>query len=106
MTEKIFVNCRLSKSREFVVIFDNGEKCNGTLTQEGLSSNTKMKMHLERGCLGQETDQVFACLDTSVHGYFGNQMTVTESLDTSSRLSCWIFPSSPGDKFYLLPASQ
>ena len=107
MTDRIYVSCKLMKSREFVVTFDNGEKCNGTLTQDELSSKNKMKMHLER-CLGQAPDQEFACLDTSTHGrgYYGDQMIVTESLDLSSKLRCWLFRANPGDTFYLLPASQ
>ncbi len=105
MTDRIYVNCKLLKSRDFVVSFDNGEKCNGTLTQDELSSKNKMKMHLER-CLGQASEQEFACLDTATHGYYGDQMIVTESLDLSSKLRCWLFPASPGDTFYLLPASQ
>ena len=105
MTDRIYVSCKLMKSRDFLVAFDNGEKCNGTLTQDELSSRNKMKMHLEK-CLGQVSDQEFACLDTSTHGYYGDQMIVTESLDLSSKLRCWLFPANPGDIFYLLPASQ
>ena len=105
MTDRIYVNCKLMKSRDFVVSFDNGEKCNGTLTQDEDRSKNKMKMHLER-CLGQVSEQEFACLDTSTHGHYGDKMIVTESLDLSSKLKCWLFPAKTGDTFYLLPASQ
>lgn len=105
MTDRIYINCKLIKSRDFVVTFKNGDKCNGTLTQEELSSRNKMKMHLD-SCLGQAPDQEFACLDSATHGYYGDQMIVTESLDLSSKLRCWLFPASPGDTFYLMPASQ
>ena len=107
MTDRIYVNCKLMKSRDFVVSFDNGEKCNGTLTQDELSSKNKMKMHLGKKCLGQASEQEFACLDTSTHGHYGDKMIVTESLDLSSKLRCWLFPAnSDVSIFYLLPASQ
>lgn len=106
MKERIYVGCDLTNILEFTVVYDDGVRCNGTLEQPPTLSRTKMVMHLPR-CTTKDEVQTFACLDSNRHGgYLSDQMIVTESQDVSSQLLCWLFPATPGDIFYLLPASQ
>ncbi len=106
MSERIFEDCNLRETKDFTVTFHNGSRnCNGTLSQDDRTTNTKMTMRLP-GCRGQPRVQEFACLDSWKHGYVGDQMIVTEAFGYSNELRCWLFTKIPPDTFYLLPASQ
>ena len=106
VSERIYVSCDLPHIFEFMVVYEDGTRCNGTLEQPTILSRTKMVMHLPR-CPAKDEVQTFACLDSNRHGgYVSDQVIVTESQDMSSQLLCWLFPAVPGDVFYLLPASQ
>jgi hypothetical protein len=104
-TERIYVDCKLGETRDFDAVFDDGTECEGELTQEGLSTKNKMKLILKR-CPGHQSEQEFACLDSSKHGYLSEQLIVTETLDSFNRIRCWLFPVHPDLTFYLLPTEE
>ena len=104
-TERIYVDCKLGDTREFDAVFDDGTECEGELTQEGLSTKNKMKLILKK-CPGHQSEQEFACLDSSKHGYLSEQLMVTETLDSFNRIRCWLFPVHPALTFYLLPIEE
>lgn len=103
-TDHRYTDCQLGDTKRFDVVFADGLACNGSISQDYTSSNTKMKLSLPR-CPRQPIEQEFACLDSWKHGYLGDHMIVSEALDISSDLRCWLFAAG-GETFYLLPASQ
>ena len=104
-TERIYVDCKLEETKGFDAIYDDGTKCEGELTQKGLSTQNKMKLIL-KNCPGRQAEQEFACLDSSKHGYLSEQLVVTETLDSFNRIRCWLFPVHPDLTFYLLPIEE
>ena len=103
----VYVNCQLEPAtRKFEVIFEGGQKCKGMLTQEGLENDRKMKLTLDK-CAGRQSEQEFACLDSIKHIPYSQHLIVTETLDfQDSRIQCWLFPSHPGDLFYLISVTE
>ena len=100
-SERIYVDCQFAGPRQFEVIFEDGVLCNGRLTQEGLSTRNKLKMQLDN-CPTYQTEQEFACLDSTHHHIMNDQIVVTETLDTFNRIRCFLFPANSPTDFYLL----
>lgn len=102
-SDTVYVNCHLGNTKHFEVIYADGTKCKGLISQDGLSTETKMKLTLNSDCPGRQTEQEFACLDSTKHMYSSKQLIVTESLDNNAvRIKCWVFPAFHENLFYLL----
>ena len=97
------VQCDLSQFHHFAVLFKDGVRCSGQLTQSARKNSIQLSFP---ECSVQRLRHRFTCLESSQHLPDNDQLLVTKSHESPPKVHCWLFPSRPSNVFHIIEATQ
>ena len=97
------VQCDLSNFEHIAVLFKDGVRCSGHLTQ----STTKDSVQLSfPECSVQRLRHKFTCLEYSRFPPENDMLLVTQSHESPPKVHCWLFPKRPENIFHIIEPEQ
>ena len=97
------VQCDLSDFEHFAVLFKDGVRCSGHLTQ----SANKDSLHFSfPECPVQRLRHKFTCLEQSRFPPENDMLLVTQSHESPPKVHCWLFPKRPENIFHIIESEQ
>ena len=97
------VQCDLSVFEHIAVLFKDGVRCSGHLTQSANKDNVQLSFP---ECSVQRLRHKFTCLEYSRFPPENDMLLVTKSHESPPKVHCWLFPKRPENIFHIIESEQ
>ena len=97
------VQCDMSNFEHLAVLFKDGVRCSGHLTQSANKDTVQLSFP---ECSVQRLRHKFTCLEHSRYTSENDMLLVTKSHESSPKVHCWLFPKRPENTFYIIESEQ
>ena len=97
------VQCDLSSFGSLAVLFKDGVRCSGHLTQSASKDTVQLSFP---ECSVQRLRHKFTCLEHSKYSAEDDKLLVTKSHESPPKVHCWLFPKRPENTFYIIESEQ
>ncbi len=99
----VTVQCDLGSFERFDVVFQDGVRCSGHITQPESKDSVNFTLP---GCQANRLADTFTCIEYARYAPTNDFLLVSRSSSSPEEIHCWIFPKRPTNIFYFIPASQ